>query len=157
MQGDAIPHDWSSDGRFVVGSMPTVEGRDILIFPVEDPASWYALVQNGHDNYHPTFSPDGNWVVYMSVESGDPAIYLRSFDPDGGTWPVSTGFGIQPRFNDDGTMIIWVGEDGMEAVSVNYTDRGPEISKDRKLLTKLRRQIWQRCEQKQCSRGNFSN
>jgi serine/threonine protein kinase len=135
MPDDGIPHDWSKDGRFVVASSPVPEGgRDIFIVPVDDPASWYPIVRNGHFNYHPVFSPDGEWIAYMSLESGDPAIYIRSFETDGGTWPVSTGFGAMPRFDDDGTRLLWMGEDGVEAVDITYGDRGPEITNDRKLF-----------------------
>jgi serine/threonine protein kinase/Tol biopolymer transport system component len=132
-EGDAIPHDWTTDGQFIVATVPR-DGRDILIVPADDPESWYALVDNEHSHFTPAFSPDGRWVVYMSMESGDPRIVLRSFDRDGGTWPVSTGFGVQPRFTDDGRTIVFRGPSGLEAVDVSFTDRGPEFSNDRELF-----------------------
>jgi Tol biopolymer transport system component len=132
-EADALPHDWSMDGRFILGTVPK-EGRDILVIPADDPESWYALVDNEHSHFTPAFSPDGRWVVYMSLESGDPRIVLRSFERDGGTWPVSAGFGVQPRFTDDGRSIIFRGSGGLEVVDVAFTDQGPEFTNDRKLF-----------------------
>jgi Tol biopolymer transport system component len=39
------------------------------------------------------FSPDGRWIAYDSVESGQPEIYVRPFPGPGGRWQVSTGGG----------------------------------------------------------------
>jgi len=133
--GDVIPHDWSMDGRFVVATMPTSLGRDIILVPVDDPANWHPLVANEYSNFHPTFSPDGKWIAFASLESGQPRVFVRSTELDGGTWPVSTGFGVQPRFNDAGTDIVYVGEDGLEIVTVTFTDHGPEFSDDRILYS----------------------
>jgi Tol biopolymer transport system component len=130
---DALPHDWSSDGRFVLASTER-NGRNIIVIPADDPESWYPLIENGHFNIHASFSPDVRWVAYMSTESGEPRIYIREFVEGGGTWPVSRDFGIQPRWRGDGSEIYYVGQNGIEVVGANFGPQGPQFSNDRSLF-----------------------
>lgn len=58
-----------------------------------------------------TVSPDGNWLAYVSDETGTPHIYVRPF-PDivGGKWQISVIGGSQPIWNDNGTeLFYWSG------------------------------------------------
>jgi eukaryotic-like serine/threonine-protein kinase len=53
-----------------------------------------------------SFSPDPRFVVYLSNESGQNEIYVKSF-PDGSRrWQISKGGGIDPRWRCDGREII---------------------------------------------------
>jgi eukaryotic-like serine/threonine-protein kinase len=52
-------------------------------------------------------SPDGRWVVYMSIESGRPEVFVTSFPVPGGKTLVSTDGGGQPRWRRDGKEIFY--------------------------------------------------
>src|SRR5205823_8137073 len=50
------------------------------------------------------FSPDGHWLAYSSTESGEAAVFIRSF-PDGKTVrQVATGGAIEPRWKPNGDL-----------------------------------------------------
>jgi hypothetical protein len=66
------------------------------------------------------FSPDGHWVAYVSTESGQPEIYVRSFSMNaaetevepGGKWQVSNGLALAPRWRSDGRELYYASFDG---------------------------------------------
>jgi serine/threonine-protein kinase len=84
-------YSWSPDGRVL--ALSTVGGASASVsFAGADgaPARATELTFAGH---MPSFSPDGRWVAYTSVETGQVEIFVRSF-PDGATGrQISTGGG----------------------------------------------------------------
>lgn len=53
--------DWSRDGRY-------------LLFTTDGGAT-----RSPFNELRPKFSPDGKWIAYVSDESGDTQVYVRSF------------------------------------------------------------------------------
>ena len=54
-------------------------------------------------------SPDGNWVVYQSDESGVPEVYVRSFpDVNRQRWQISNGGGSTPLWARNGREIFYM-------------------------------------------------
>ena len=45
-----------------------------------------------------TVSPDGHWLAYVSDETGQPEVYVRSFPQLGAQRGISTKGGIWPRW-----------------------------------------------------------
>ncbi|HUX33634.1 MAG TPA: hypothetical protein VMV51_07145 [Gemmatimonadaceae bacterium] len=56
-------------------------------------------VATGSNANYPAFSPDGRWVAYMSDETGQTEVYVRSFPDPATTVPVSTGGGVLPQWS----------------------------------------------------------
>ena len=56
------------------------------------------FLQTPADERHPTFSPDGRWLAYMSNESGTSQIYVRAFPDKGGKWQISNSGGSYPMW-----------------------------------------------------------
>jgi hypothetical protein len=129
---DIIPHDWSDDGRFILTSLATGGSREILVVPVDESEEPYVLVDGSSFVTHPVFSHEGKWVAYMSVETGDPQIYLREFRPDGSTWQVSSSPSVMPRFgtNDESIYFVRTGDGRIVSVSMSVTGRGPEFGQE---------------------------
>lgn len=72
------------------------------------------------------FSPDGNWIVYESNESGEQfEIFVRPFPNVGERREtVSSGGGRYPRWGPKGDEIVYVGLDGsMRAVPLTRSPR----------------------------------
>jgi hypothetical protein len=44
----------------------------------------------------PAISPDGQWLAYVSDESGIREVYVQEFRKGGRRWPVSRGGGAEP-------------------------------------------------------------
>ena len=64
-------------------------------------------------------SPDGNWIVYQSDESGQNEIYIRQFPHSERKWPVTNGGGMMATWRGDGRQIFYFSPDGkMVAVDV---------------------------------------
>jgi Tol biopolymer transport system component len=111
------PQDWSRDGRFllyVVRGKDT--GADLWVLPDpgkaagdSKPIPYLVTPQN---EVQAQFSPDGQFVVYTSNESGIGEIYVRPFPASaGGKWLISNGGGSQARWRPDGKELFYLTPD----------------------------------------------
>jgi dipeptidyl aminopeptidase/acylaminoacyl peptidase len=71
------------------------------------------------DEHSPVFSPDGRWLAYVSNETGQNEVYVRSFPMMGGAVQVSARGGRQPRWSPTGDEVFYRGEEGMIAATVS--------------------------------------
>jgi serine/threonine protein kinase len=104
------PWDWSRDGRFVLYSSlenPNT-GRDIWVLPLEEGTEPWPLVQTEFMESEAMFSADGRWVAYRSRESGEDQVYVIPFPGPGRKSQISIDGGSRPRWNDDGTEIVYL-------------------------------------------------
>ena len=68
--------------------------------------------------YNPRFSPDGQWLAYVSNESGREEIYVRHFPDPGAKWQISTDGGYAPVWLRDGQELFYRRADKTMAVDV---------------------------------------
>ena len=127
---EGVPRDWSSDGRFIL--FDTFDDRnqnsEMLALPVDangkltgQPLSVARPASSGQ------FSPDGRWVAYTSLKSGQPDIYLQPFPGPGAAVRVSANGGESVRWRGDGREIFYVAADGMlMSVPLRIRDSAPE-------------------------------
>jgi eukaryotic-like serine/threonine-protein kinase len=89
---------WSLDGKWLIyrtGSTEAGDG-DILGLKAND-STPVALVATRFAETSPALSPDGRWLAYVSVESGQNEVYVRPFpNVNDGRWQVSVGGGREP-------------------------------------------------------------
>ena len=64
------------------------------------------------------FSPNGNFVAYVSDLSGRPEVYVKSFTGEGARIPVSANGGTEPIWSPDGLEIFYWEYDKLMAVPV---------------------------------------
>jgi eukaryotic-like serine/threonine-protein kinase len=57
-------------------------------------------------------SPNGQWLAYLSNETGRFEIYVQTFPKPGGKWPVSINGGTRPLWSRDGKELYFIGADG---------------------------------------------
>ena len=57
------------------------------------------FLQTSSDERNPSFSPDGHWLAYVSNESGDFQLYVRTFPDKGGKWQISSAGGAYPMWS----------------------------------------------------------
>jgi eukaryotic-like serine/threonine-protein kinase len=111
--GQAVPTDWSKDGRYLAYENTTsAENRtDVWILPLEGERKPFAFLQDRFDENQGRFSPDGRWFAYVSNESGRPEVYVQTFPDHRGKWQVSTLGGGDPEWRGDGKELYYLSPD----------------------------------------------
>lgn len=83
------------------------------------------LTNTSYNEWNPSFSPDGKWIVYVSDEGGSPDIWIM--DIEGNYRSRLTNFtgspDSVPRWSPDGSKIVFAGY-RREDNSTNVTDSG---------------------------------
>ena len=105
------PTDWLPDGGGIIfHTFNRQTGADIwMVTP--DGADRKPLVQTPYDDMQGQVSPDGRWLAYSSLESGQVEVYIRSLVDAGARWQVSAG-GADPRWRGDGRELFYISSDG---------------------------------------------
>jgi len=104
---NVLPYSFSPDGRLMAYAELTPETQtDIWTMPLDltNPDHPKAgkpeiFLRTPANEFHPLFSPDGKWIAYVSDESGQLEIYVRSFPASGGRWQISNNGGVAPMWS----------------------------------------------------------
>ena len=75
------------------GSTESEERREFVATPFDDLA--------------PTASPRGDWIAYVSTESGRDEVYLRPWPGPGPVVPISASGGSEPAWDPDGSTVYY--------------------------------------------------
>jgi Tol biopolymer transport system component/predicted Ser/Thr protein kinase len=111
------PMSWSPDGRTLVFTERKPNGeRDIWVAERGSDPTPFLLTPS--DEWAPTFSPDGQWIAYVSDESGRREVYVQGFPGPGGRWLISTEGGSDPAWSRDGRELYYLHGDQLMAVSI---------------------------------------
>ncbi len=117
--------DWSSRRQLILYIPSTSKTRrDIWALPLAGDRQPYLLLSSEFEVRQAQFSPDGDWLVYVSDESGSYEVYARPVTAElklgGERKRISTTGGSQPRFRPDGKELFYVAADGqLMAVKIN--------------------------------------
>jgi Tol biopolymer transport system component len=112
--GNGWGTDWSKDGRFILYKMAGANtGQDLWIAPQSGDRKPFPYLLTQFDEQEGRFSPHGNWVAYVSNESGRDEIYVQAFPPSGAKFQISTGGRSQPQWRMDGTELFYLATDQM--------------------------------------------
>ena len=107
---------WAPDGSVLafheIGPPPN--GRDIWMMTADGESSPFLVTE--FSERVPMFSPDGQWLVYVSDESGRDEVYVRPASEDGGRHVISTTGGTEPMWAPDGQELFY--RQGSTLVSV---------------------------------------
>ena len=109
---------------------------DIAILPLDGdrtPRSFEASPE--FREMSPMFSPDGNWLAYVSDETGQNEVYVKPYPGPGSRWLVSTSGGTEPVWSPTGEELFYRAGWAMIAVPVRLE---PEFAagKPQRLFTK---------------------
>jgi serine/threonine-protein kinase len=87
------------------------------------------------------FSPDGRWLAYCALESGQIEVYVRPFPGPGGKWRVSRSGGTHPVWSPNGRDLFFFGYRSKKllvsrykAVGDSFSAGEPEVWSDQPLL-----------------------
>jgi Tol biopolymer transport system component len=125
------PSSWSPDGKFLLITRTRTSPKaaaGIWVLPVTKDGTGkpFPFLQTGFDETQPKFSPDGNWVAYVSYESGRPEIYVAPFPGHQGKRQISTAGGLHVRWRDDGKELFYVDQGGI-LMSAEIAAKGGSI------------------------------
>jgi len=104
----AVPSDWTKDSQNLILTASSKEtGADVLRLPLTGARTPVPLVQTKFQEGQATVSPDGKWLLYVSLESGNNQTYVRRFPSGEGKWVISEGQGVEARWSADGRKIYY--------------------------------------------------
>jgi serine/threonine-protein kinase len=97
---------------------------DIHVVPLKGAKVPQPLLAGSAREFGPEFSPDGNWIAYVSTESGASEIYVVPYPGPGGKRQITTAGGVSPMWRRDGRELYYQTEAGLMAMDVTP---GPQI------------------------------
>jgi serine/threonine-protein kinase len=103
---------WSKNGEVAIARLgdrlaATPENSFRLIRHPSDSVP-KQLFEADYRFWAPTLSPDGRWVAYVSVESGEPEVYVRPVpDVTSARYTISIGGGLEPLWSPTGDEIFF--------------------------------------------------
>jgi Tol biopolymer transport system component len=118
--------DWSPEGRrvaFQLSAGDTVARSEIWIYSLADRRATRAF-ESAANLSTPRWSPDGQWLAYVSEETGAPQVFLRRVDGRGAAVQVSNAGGEVPRWRADGRELYYRAPDGpIMSVGISLGER----------------------------------
>jgi Tol biopolymer transport system component len=107
-----IPHDWSSDGRFLLYTDDDPKTHnDIWVLPMDGDRKPVPFLRTSFEESDARMSPDGRSIANVSDESGRSEVYAASFPTGAGRRRVSVEGGSQPRWRRDGRELFFLAAD----------------------------------------------
>jgi eukaryotic-like serine/threonine-protein kinase len=118
-----VPGAWSPDGRYVTFTYGTQIAQRLGLLDLERLAQdepWRLLVDGASSG---AIAPDGAWIAYQSIRSGDLHVYVDRFPDVGDPTRVSTAAGGgHPVWSANGRELIYRRPDGATmAVTISRT------------------------------------
>ena len=114
----AVPSAWTKDQNLILTVFSKETGADVLRLPLTGARTPVPLVQTRFQEGQASVSPDGKWLLYVSLESGNNQTYVRRFPSGEGKWVISDGQGVEPRWSADGHKIYYRHQDSIMEVEV---------------------------------------
>jgi serine/threonine-protein kinase len=112
-----FPSSWTPSGDTLVFWRQSPETRGDILY-VSRGGGEQVFAGTGANESHPTLSPDGHWLAYVSDEAGRREVFVRPFPAGAGRWQVSAEGGVEPRWSRHGREIIYRKADMFLAVPV---------------------------------------
>jgi serine/threonine-protein kinase len=104
----AFPYSISPDGTRLM----CLAGGDLTVLTLKGEHVAQPLVQTPFTHRNGEISPDGHWVAYESVESGQYEIYVRPFPNGAGKWLISNDGGTRPLWARSGQELFYLAPSG---------------------------------------------
>ena len=106
LEGQVHFDSWAPDGLTFSAHHHNVSGQNNQLMVRLDgtdaePEVW---LEREFSDSNAVFSPDGRYVAYTSLQSGQSGIYIRPFPGPGGQTPVSVGGGTEPAWASSGEL-----------------------------------------------------
>jgi len=108
-----IPLSWSLDGQHLLfREIHPESDEDIWVLSRTPDHSISSVIATEFLERRAAFSPDGDWLVYDSNESGRSEVYVQPFPSPGKRWQISPDGGSFPVWSADVTELFYRQRDG---------------------------------------------
>ena len=117
--GPQVADDWSPDGKSLVfedNSRDT--GLDLWMLTFEDEQKPRPLIRTRFQEWGARISPGGEWMAFVSNESGASEVYVAPLRGSGEKKRISTAGGVSPRWRRDGKELFYVAPDSNSIMAV---------------------------------------
>lgn len=112
-----VPLSWAPDGSgLIYGEIDEKTGSDLVWLPLDGTRKARPFQMTESEEEAAQFSPDGQWVAYVSNQSGRREVYVCHFANPKVSWQVSNEGGWAPVWNPKGHEIIYKQRDGLRSV-----------------------------------------
>ncbi|MGQ0702741.1 MAG: TolB family protein [Gemmatimonadales bacterium] len=111
----------SPDGRYLLYQLDRTGRGELWYRALEGDTTSRPVGSGPYGEVGGRFSPDGNWVVYASSESGVSQIYVRPFPSLAARYQVSLAGGTTPIWSPDGARIVYLAGREIIAATVGST------------------------------------
>jgi serine/threonine-protein kinase len=136
------PASFSPDGRLLaLHRLSTTTNWDVLLAPVHRDAAgevtigeFVPFAASPAIEWYPEISPDGQWMAYVSTESGRNEIYVQSITPALGKWQVTWEGGNFPRWSRAANELFFQNGDAMLAAHYERLGAGLRFEKPSELF-----------------------
>jgi hypothetical protein len=108
------PNCWAEGGKTVlaVEHINPRTGYDIVRVPYQGPGTPEPILKTRFNEVNPEVSPSGQWLAYVSDESGRYEVCLKPYPGPGGAKLVTTEGGIGPLWDPSGKTLYYRDETG---------------------------------------------
>jgi serine/threonine-protein kinase len=114
---------WLPDGESIL--VTQIEGEesdlDLLVLRPGDGETAAGFLVTEANEHSPTISPSGDWVAYVSDETGEDEVFVRPFPGPGERRRVSQGGGQEPLWSHGGGEIFFRSPEGMMVAEVSIS------------------------------------
>lgn len=115
-----IPTSLSPDGKLLLVDRLDAGGRgfDIWVLPIAGEGQAHPLLQSKFSEQWGVVSPNGQWLAYVSDETGSSEVYVQSFPGLGNRAQISELGGFEPAWSRNGRELFYRTGDKMMVVPV---------------------------------------
>ena len=127
------PDSWSPDGEFLVlHEARAGSGYDLMLLALKEDGEASPILESEFDELVARISPNGQWMAYISNESGEFQVYVTSFPKPGSRHLISTDGGRQPVWAPNGKELFYRIGDQIMVVDITtdpvFSAATPEVA-----------------------------
>jgi eukaryotic-like serine/threonine-protein kinase len=116
------PGTWAPDGTLAYVERRPATGRDIFLLTTDHRSQ--PILASAADESTPAFSPDGQWLAYVSDETGRSEVYVRARSDSARARRMSIDGGTEPVWDPRGRELYYRNGARMMSVMVSSRDDG---------------------------------
>ena len=116
------PYSISKDGKYVAyAEADSFGNQQIVVKTLSGNAPPKVFDNEPFDHQWPLFSANGNYMAYISNESGHPELYVNTFNGPAHKIQISTNGGNWPFWSQDGKYLYYIQGKELMRVPVNFS------------------------------------